>query len=107
MSRRRGRLGERSSRRKGITRHLAAWAIRSAEDRVLEPSTGEAALLISAVERLTELGNNAPAVDGVEIHPPSAEAARALISAVGGTATIADRTGLLRRSPSGPTSMTV
>ncbi len=57
----------------GITRHLAAWAIRSAEDRVLEPSTGEAAFLISAVERLIELGNTAPAVDGVEIHPRARE----------------------------------
>lgn len=72
----------------GITRHLAAWAIRSAGDRVLEPSTGEAAFLVSAVERLTELGNTAPAVDGVEIHPPSAKAAHALISAAGGTANI-------------------
>ncbi len=72
----------------GITRHLAAWAIRSAEDRVLEPSTGEAAFLVSAVERLTELGNPAPAVDGVEIHPPSARAAHELISAAGGTANI-------------------
>lgn len=72
----------------GITRHLAEWAIRSTEDRVLEPSTGEAAFLVSAVERLTELGNTAPAVDGVEIHPPSAKAAHALISAAGGTANI-------------------
>ena len=72
----------------GITRHLAAWAIRTAEDRVLEPSTGEAAFLISAVERLIELGNPAPAVNGVEIHPPSARAAHALVSAAGGTADI-------------------
>lgn len=72
----------------GITRHIAEWAIRSAEDRVLEPSTGEAAFLISAVERLRELGNGSPSVDGVEIHAPSAEAARALIGAAGGTADI-------------------
>lgn len=72
----------------GITRHIAEWAIRSAEDRVLEPSTGEAAFLISAVERLTDLGNESPRVNGVEIHSPSAEAARALIGAAGGTADI-------------------
>lgn len=53
---------------------------------MLEPSAGEAAFLISAVERLKELGNSVPAVDGVEIHPPSAEAAHALINAAGGTA---------------------
>ncbi len=72
----------------GITRHLAEWAILSADDRVLEPSTGEAAFLISAVERLIELGAAAPIVNGVEIHAPSAEAARALIGAAGGTAEI-------------------
>ncbi len=72
----------------GITQHMAEWAIRSADDRVLEPSTGEAAFLVSAVERLLELGNEAPSVNGVEIHAPSAEAARALIGAAGGTADI-------------------
>ena len=58
---------------------------------MLEPSTGEAAFLISAVERLIELGNTAPVVDGVEIHPPSAKAAQELVSAAGGTANIAVR----------------
>lgn len=38
----------------GITDHLADWGITSAEDRVLEPSAGEAAFLSSAVRRLCE-----------------------------------------------------
>lgn len=72
----------------GITRHIAEWAIRRSDDKVLEPSTGEAAFLTAAVERLTSLGHNEPIVHGVEIHGPSAKSARAIVAATGGQAQI-------------------
>jgi adenine-specific DNA-methyltransferase len=63
--------------------YLCRWAIRHATDRVLEPSCGEAAFLLSAARRLNELG--APAdpgqLVGVELHPDSAAAARGLAAA--------------------------
>jgi adenine-specific DNA-methyltransferase len=72
----------------GITSHLAHWAIRSPTDRVMEPSTGEAAFLAAAVARMRDLGATSPAVDGVEIHAPSAAEARAVVAAAGGSARI-------------------
>jgi adenine-specific DNA-methyltransferase len=72
----------------GITSHLAQWAIRSSRDRVLEPSTGEAAFLTAAVTRLRDLGATRPSVDGVEIHGPSAAEARSAVAAAGGSARI-------------------
>jgi adenine-specific DNA-methyltransferase len=72
----------------GITEHIAEWAIRTSSDRVLEPSTGEAAFLTAAVRRLITLGRREPIVDGVEIHGPSAEVARGMVAAAGGRAKI-------------------
>lgn len=72
----------------GITSHLATWAIRERTDSVLEPSAGEAAFLVAAVERLKELGNSHPIVNGVEIHRASADAAREIVRAAGGEASI-------------------
>lgn len=43
---------------------------------MLEPSTGEAAFLISAIERRIELGNTAPAVDGVGSTPERESSSR-------------------------------
>lgn len=65
-----------------IARFLADWAIRSPADRVLEPSCGEAAFLVSAAQRLAKLGK-APLltnqIEGVDIHEESiAFAAREL-----------------------------
>lgn len=72
-----------------ITRHLVRWAVRSPDDRVLEPAAGEAAFLIEAVKRLSDLGAGpAPEVDGVEIHAGSAARARRLVKAAGGAARI-------------------
>ncbi|WP_328588682.1 N-6 DNA methylase [Arthrobacter cheniae] len=74
-----------------ITRFIAQWAIRSCDDRVMEPSTGDAAFLVSAVERLQKLagpGVHAPQVDGVEIHTESARIARARVEEAGGVADI-------------------
>ncbi|WP_337006701.1 HsdM family class I SAM-dependent methyltransferase [Microbacterium sp. LB12] len=72
----------------GITAHLAEWALRQASDSVLEPSAGEAAFLIAAVERLRTLGATEPLVHGIELHRASAQVARDLIQQVGGTARI-------------------
>lgn len=87
------RAAERKSRgafftSEGITNHLAEWAIRTPSDRVLEPSTGEAAFLLAATRRLRALGADRPRVDGAEIHEPSARSARELVAAAGGDARI-------------------
>ncbi len=75
-----------------LCRHMAAWAIRDAGDRVLEPSCGEAAFLLAAGDRLTELGaHDRPRLEGIELHAPSARAARAALAERGVRARI--RTG--------------
>ncbi len=68
--------------------YVAAWAIRSPADRVLEPSCGEAAFLLAAADRLRGLGADTPDLAGHELHGKSAEAARALLSAAGHRAQI-------------------
>lgn len=77
-----------------IARFVADWAIRASSDRVLEPSCGEAAFLLQAARRLRELdttgGASEIAVDGVEIHAPSAVAARRLVQQAGAQANILD-----------------
>lgn len=69
-----------------ITRYLAQWAVRSADDRVFEPSAGDAAFLIAATHRLQELGVDAPELHGVEIDPASAATARRRVGEAGGRA---------------------
>ncbi len=74
-----------------ITRFIANWALRTPVDRVLEPAAGDAAFLVSAVERLRELAphrKSLPLVYGVEIHAHSANVARQRVADVGGTADI-------------------
>lgn len=74
-----------------ITSFVASWAIRDADDRVLEPSTGEAAFLVAAVSHLSRLrrGKGAvPEVDGVEIHEESATIARRRVRETGGKANV-------------------
>lgn len=72
----------------GITQHITEWAIRTSADKILEPSTGEAAFLTAAVERLKALGHTEPIVHGVEIHASSAKSAHAIVAATGGRAQI-------------------
>lgn len=67
-----------------VTRHIADWAIRSSEDIVFEPSAGEAAFLLAAVDRLRELGAHTPTVHGVELHSDSALLGQKLVAAAGG-----------------------
>jgi len=69
-----------------ITRFLAEWAVRSAEDRVLEPSCGEAEFLLAAGRRLRELGAGLFAgetLHGIELHAPSAEIGAARVRDAG------------------------
>lgn len=71
-----------------ITEHIAGWAVRSAADRVLEPSAGDAAFLVAAVRQLRTLdpaSTSAPRVDGVEIHAHSARTGRQRVRDAGGT----------------------
>lgn len=77
-----------------IANFVTAWAVRSGDDSVLEPSCGEAAFLTHAVARLRVLNMGqvaTPRVDGVEIHSPSAEEARRLVREVGGGPQIVTR----------------
>lgn len=73
-----------------IAEFMTNWAVRSADDLVLEPSCGEAAFLTQAVRRIAELhaASDAltvpPRVDGVEIHGPSAAEAERLVREAGG-----------------------
>ncbi|WP_353987706.1 Eco57I restriction-modification methylase domain-containing protein [Ruicaihuangia caeni] len=70
-----------------IARHIADWAIRSASDRVLEPSAGDAEFMLAAVARLRGLNHRdlSPVVDGVEIHDYSACVGRQRVLEAGGT----------------------
>lgn len=68
-----------------VASFVVDWAIRSADDAVLEPSCGEAAFLTHAVAALRSLApGRTPRVDGVEIHAASAMEARRLVAEAGG-----------------------
>jgi adenine-specific DNA methylase len=74
-----------------ITRFMANWAIRAPGDQVLEPSAGDAAFLVAAVDRLRALTpgkDSCPTVDGVEIHAHSARVAQQRVRLAGGNAQI-------------------
>ena len=58
---------------------LAGWAIRAPQDSVLEPSCGEAALLAAAGRHLRTLGGQGK-LSGLDVHPPSIEAAREVLT---------------------------
>jgi len=76
-----------------LSRYVTHWAVRSPNDQVLEPSCGEAAFLLTAVERLAALQQttgslSAPRVHGVELHEASAASARAVLATAGADAEI-------------------
>lgn len=72
-----------------FARYIADWAVRSPSGRLLEPSCGEAAFLLAAVDRLAALLDPTDAdptlgsLDGVELHEASAQAARDLLRSAG------------------------
>lgn len=71
-----------------LARYVTEWAVRSVADKVLEPSCGEAAFLLSAIDRLGALHDadadpTPPHLDGVELHDASAAAARGLLREAG------------------------
>lgn len=73
-----------------VADYVARWAVRTATDRVLEPSCGEAAFLLAAHQRLATLSpeGGEGSLDGVELHDASARAARAVLRDVGAHARI-------------------
>ncbi|WP_340290877.1 N-6 DNA methylase [Aquipuribacter hungaricus] len=71
-----------------VAEYVTRWAVRQASDRVLEPSCGEAAFLLAALERQTALaadGDSSQRGDlaGVELHAASAKSARQYLRAAG------------------------
>jgi len=63
-----------------LARWLCSWAIRDADDMILEPSCGDGAFLLAAADRLATLGAKGPAranhLFGVEIFSDEADKAR-------------------------------
>lgn len=80
--------------------YVVGWAVRSAQDRVLEPSCGEAAFLLAAAERLRGLGAETPDLHGHELHASSADVARAALATAGHDARI--RVGDFLATPAQP-----
>lgn len=66
---------------------LADWAIRSPNDRVLEPSAGDGNVLMAAAQKLIALGHPTDSVHklltGVELDPTEAKKAAARLEAIG------------------------
>jgi len=75
---------------------ICTWALRGANDEVLEPSCGEAAFLLSADRQLRSLGSRTPGrqvhtftqLQGVEVHAESAMRASFSLASTGTEATI-------------------
>ena len=57
---------------------LVRWAVRSSDDRVLDPSCGEGVFLTAVQTRLADLGNRQPTCVGVDIDPQAASASGAI-----------------------------
>jgi hypothetical protein len=68
-----------------LARYISRWALRTATDRVLEPSCGEAAFLLAAADRLDELGATAGVgqLVGAELHSASAARAQRVVAQAG------------------------
>lgn len=71
-----------------IASFIVQWALRDGQDRVLEPSTGDAEFLVHAAKRMVELGNERPTLYGSELHEWSAHEGRRRVLEVGGDARI-------------------
>lgn len=68
-----------------IASFIVDWAVRSADETVLEPSAGDAEFLVHAVAKLQDLGVTAPHVHGVELHDWSAQLGAQRVAGAGGT----------------------
>lgn len=71
-----------------VAKYVSRWAVRDARDWVLEPSCGEAAFLLAALDRQVHLASSASdepwgELAGVELHEASAASARALLAEAG------------------------
>ena len=68
-----------------LAQWLCAWAIRDADDVILEPSCGDGSFLLAATDRLAALGTNGPAranhLYGIEILSDAADKARERLKA--------------------------
>lgn len=64
-----------------ITRFMSEWAIRSPDDRVLEPSCGDGAFLAASAQRLMALGGRTPLI-AHELHEASAQGAASLLDSI-------------------------
>jgi adenine-specific DNA-methyltransferase len=52
---------------------LAKWAIRAADDTVIDPAAGDGSLVVAAAERLRTFGSlNAGSIEGIELHERTA-----------------------------------
>ena len=76
-----------------LASYLADWAIRTAHDKVLEPSCGEAAFVRAAWERLRTLDRIAdptrlPAIVCYELDPIASQTARSVVAGLGANAAI-------------------
>lgn len=77
-----------------IAEYVTRWAVRSLDDRVLEPSCGEAAFLLAAAQVRAEMAANqhrptsSNMLVGVELHPASADSARELLTVAGDPAEV-------------------
>ncbi len=69
-----------------VVRWLTAWAVRSADDEILEPSCGDGVFLAAAAERLRELGASkaraGKQLTGIEIIPEEAAKSAARLRTV-------------------------
>lgn len=71
-----------------ISRFISTWVLRHGNDRVMEPSAGDAAFMIAAVNRLKNLAGHPeapPRIEGVEIHEHSAAIDHQRVVAAGGS----------------------
>lgn len=77
-----------------ISQFISDWAIRSPDDRVLEPSCGDAAFLLPSAARLVALGasrKNLPELlHGVDIHGPSVSEANRRLAQEGFAASVTE-----------------
>ena len=76
-----------------LANYLVNWAVQSGDDKVLEPSCGEASFLLAAAGRLKQMGAGPrrwnEQLHGVEIHEASAERAVSVLHDAGFDAQVA------------------